>query len=54
MRKSAPMPQPGVGEILVRSRAIAMNPFDGVVQTLGGIVTPWVTYPTILGSDVAG
>ena len=51
---AAPMPQPGVGEILVRSRAIAMNPFDGVVQTLGGIVTPWVTYPAILGSDVAG
>lgn len=51
---TAPMPQPGVGEILVRSRAIAINPFDGVVQTLGSIVTPWVTYPAILGSDVAG
>ncbi len=51
---AAPMPQPGVGEILVRSRAIAMNPFDGVVQTLGSMVTPWVTYPAILGSDVAG
>jgi len=51
---AAPMPQPEVGEILVRSRAIAMNPFDGVVQTLGGMVTPWVTYPAILGSDVTG
>lgn len=51
---AAPMPQPNVGEILVRSRAIALNPFDGVVQTLGSIVTPWVTYPAILGSDVAG
>ena len=51
---AAPMPQAGVGEILVRSRAIAMNPIDGVAQTLGGMVTPWVTYPAILGSDVAG
>ncbi len=51
---AAPMPQPGVGEILVRSRAIALNPFDGVVQTLGGMVTPWLTYPAILGSDVTG
>ena len=51
---AAPMPQPRVGEILVRSRAIALNPFDGVVQTLGSMVTPWVTYPAILGSDVAG
>lgn len=51
---AAPMPQPGAGEILVRNRAIALNPFDGVVQTLGGMVTPWVAYPAILGSDVAG
>ena len=51
---AAPMPQPGPGEILVRNRALALNPFDGVVQTLGSMVTPWVTYPAILGSDVAG
>ena len=51
---AAPMPQPGAGEILVRNRALALNPFDGVVQTLGSMVTPWVTYPAILGSDVAG
>ena len=51
---AAPMPQPGVGEILIRNRAIALNPFDGVVQTLGSMVTPWLTYPAILGSDVTG
>jgi NADPH:quinone reductase-like Zn-dependent oxidoreductase len=51
---TAPMPTPGHGEILVRNRALALNPFDGVVQTLGNMVTPWVTYPAILGSDVAG
>lgn len=51
---AAPMPQPGAGEILVRNRALALNPFDGVVQTLGSMITPWLTYPAILGSDVAG
>ena len=50
----APIVKPAVGEILIRNRAVALNPFDGVVQTLGGLVTPWVTYPSILGSDVAG
>jgi len=51
---AAPMPRPGPGELLVRNRAIGLNPFDGVVQALGSMVTPWVSYPAILGSDVAG
>lgn len=50
----APMPQPGADEIVVRNRAVAVNPFDGVVQTLGSLVTPWVAYPAVLGSDLAG
>jgi NADPH:quinone reductase-like Zn-dependent oxidoreductase len=50
----APITQPGPHELLVRTRALALNPFDGVVQALGGMVTPWVAYPAILGSDVAG
>lgn len=50
----APVTPPGAGEILVRVRAVALNPFDAVVQTLGSMVTPWVTYPAVLGSDVSG
>lgn len=50
----SPLTAPGAGEILVRSRAIAINPFDGVVQALGGMITPWLAYPAVLGSDVAG
>ena len=45
---------PGHGEILVRNRAIALNPFDGIVQSLGGLVTPWLRYPAVLGTDLAG
>ena len=51
---AAPMPEPGAGEIVVRNRAIALNPFDGVVQTLGSIVMPSLRYPAVLGSDLAG
>ncbi len=51
--EAAPTP-PGSGEILVRNRAIAINPFDGIVQSLGSVVTPWLRYPAVLGSDLAG
>lgn len=51
---AAPMPVASAGELVIRSGALAINPFDGVVQTLGGFVTPWVTYPAVLGTDVAG
>lgn len=51
---AAPITMPGPNEVLVRVRAVAINPFDGVVQTLGGLVTPWLTYPAVPGSDVAG
>lgn len=47
-------PAPGPCEVRVRVRAIALNPFDRIVQTLGGLVTPWVAFPAVLGSDVAG
>lgn len=51
---AAAMPIPGDGELLVRTRALGINPFDRVVQTLGSMATPWLTYPAVLGSDVAG
>ncbi len=47
-------PAPGPLEVRVRVRAVALNPFDRIVQTLGGLITPWVTFPAVLGSDVAG
>ena len=50
----APRTAPGRGEILVRNRAVAINPFDGIVQSLGSLVTPWLRYPAVLGSDLAG
>lgn len=50
----APVPDLADGEILVRVHALAINPFDRIVQTLGSLVTPWLKYPAVPGSDVAG
>ncbi|UAJ10653.1 zinc-binding alcohol dehydrogenase family protein [Polymorphobacter megasporae] len=48
----AEMPVPRENEILVRNRAIAINPVDWILQD--NAIFPWLDYPAILGSDVAG
>ena len=50
----APYAAPRAGEILLRVHAVAVNPMDRLVRTIGGLVTPWLEYPFIAGSDVAG
>jgi NADPH:quinone reductase-like Zn-dependent oxidoreductase len=50
----APYSEPLAGEILVRVRAIAINPMDRLIQSVGDLMTPWIEYPFIAGSDVAG
>lgn len=50
----APYPEPRAGEIIVRVRAVAVNPMDRAVQNVGGLITPWIKYPFVPGSDVAG
>lgn len=47
-------PEPGRGEVVVRVRAVAVNPIDGMSGIARRLVTPWLRYPTVLGSDVAG
>jgi NADPH:quinone reductase-like Zn-dependent oxidoreductase len=51
---AAPFPQPGPGQIVLRNRAVALNPIDGVTQAMGDLIFPWIVYPTVLGSDCAG
>lgn len=48
---TAPFPELGAGEVLVRNRAVAINPVDWKIQAGGGFN---LSYPTILGEDVAG
>ena len=50
----APYTAPGANEIVVRVRAVAVNPVDRLQQTLGDLFTPWTRYPFVVGSDVAG
>ncbi|KAE9396791.1 GroES-like protein [Gymnopus androsaceus JB14] len=48
---TVPIPSPGLGEVLVKVKASALNPVDCAIQAWGIIVT---SYPTILGRDIAG
>lgn len=50
----AATPVPRGAQILVRNEAVAVNPVDWVVQTIGSVVYPWLTRPAVLGEDVAG
>jgi NADPH:quinone reductase-like Zn-dependent oxidoreductase len=52
--RSAVVPVPGPGEVVVRVGAVAVNPVDAMTGPVRRIVTPWVRYPSVLGSDVAG
>ncbi|KAH6885435.1 chaperonin 10-like protein [Thelonectria olida] len=45
-------PEPGPNEILIRVKAVALNPVDYVQRDLG--MPPVPSYPAVVGSDVAG
>lgn len=48
----AALPRPAPNEILIRNAAVAINPLDWILQEHA--ILPWLDYPAILGSDVAG
>ena len=50
----APYPTPRPDQIVIRSRAVAINPLDWIIQVAGNLAYRWLKYPTVLGSDVAG
>ncbi|BEP14109.1 hypothetical protein acdb102_24200 [Acidothermaceae bacterium B102] len=50
----APYTAPRNNEIVVRNHAVAINPLDWIIQVAGGVAYRWLTYPTVLGVDVAG
>ena len=52
--KSAPYTSPTENEIVVKNGAIALNIVDWARQAMGDALFNWTTYPTIIGSDVAG
>ncbi|CVL12336.1 related to oxidoreductase [Fusarium proliferatum] len=50
---SSPVPDPTGNEILIRVRAVAINPADFAVQKLGIVIKPEF-YPYVNGTDVSG
>jgi NADPH:quinone reductase-like Zn-dependent oxidoreductase len=52
--RPAPYTSAGAGEIVVRVRAVAVNPLDLVKQSTGNLMYGWLPYPSVLGEDVAG
>lgn len=50
----APLTPPEAGQIVVRNRAVAINPVDWIVQRTGNLTFPYIKYPWILGEDSAG
>lgn len=50
----AHVPTPASDEVVVRVRAVAVNPVDWVIQGTGSVTYRWLQTPAVLGSDVAG
>jgi NADPH:quinone reductase-like Zn-dependent oxidoreductase len=52
--KPANYTPPSDGEIVVNNHAVGLNIVDWARQIMGNALFPWVKYPNIIGSDVAG
>ena len=52
--KSAPYSTPKTDELVINNHAVAINPIDRLKQSIGDLIYPWVKYPCVLGTDVAG
>jgi D-arabinose 1-dehydrogenase-like Zn-dependent alcohol dehydrogenase len=52
--RASEFPAASPGLVVVRVRAVAVNPVDAIVGPVRRLVTPWIRYPTVIGSDVAG
>lgn len=51
---TAPYTSPGPDQVVVRSRAVAINLVDWMKQDVGNMMFRWIKHPFILGNDVAG
>ncbi|KAF2793248.1 putative quinone oxidoreductase [Melanomma pulvis-pyrius CBS 109.77] len=45
---------PGNNEVVIKNAAVAVNPYDWIIQEAPNLVVSWVKLPFILGTDVAG
>lgn len=52
--KEVPYPAPGPNEVVIKVQAIAINPIDWKIQSMGDDLFTFLKYPYIGGSDIAG
>lgn len=50
----APYTRPAADEVVLRVRAVAVNPVDAIPGLAYRLILPWVAFPAVIGSDVAG
>jgi Alcohol dehydrogenase GroES-like domain len=50
----APYTPPAADEVVVRVRAVAVNPVDGLPGYGYRLILPWLTFPAVIGGDIAG
>lgn len=50
----APYTPPGPNQLVIRTRALAINPVDHAIQSLGTDLFAFLPYPVIIGQDVSG
>lgn len=50
----APYTAAAAGELVIRNRAVAVNPLDEIKQSTGNLMYGWLPHPAVLGEDVAG
>lgn len=46
--------RPGANEVVVRTRAVGLNLVDGLPGFAYRLILPWLTFPAVVGGDVAG
>ncbi|KAF4503093.1 Zinc-binding alcohol dehydrogenase domain containing protein cipB [Fusarium agapanthi] len=46
--KSAPVPQPGPNELLIKAEAVAINPVEAVKQSMGNMMFEWLVMHLLL------
>ncbi len=52
--KPAPYTQPAADEIVIRTHAVGLNIVDGIPRIAYRLIMPWLTFPAIVGGDIAG
>ncbi|ERS95191.1 hypothetical protein HMPREF1624_08402 [Sporothrix schenckii ATCC 58251] len=51
---AGPASPPDAGKVIIKTAAVAVNPFDAAMQTYGAAIFSFLKFPVVFGEDVAG